>query len=115
MVNEMAPQLMSGRKKQRHPFKIAAGARLRAVRHVLRLSQEALAAQLHVSRSAYAGYEQGERLVDPEVVVRLNRLYGITTDWIYRGSLAGLPDDLRAALAEYLSAHPETLEIPQSV
>ncbi|HFD16880.1 MAG TPA: XRE family transcriptional regulator [Rhodospirillales bacterium] len=106
-VNQPTAPRMPRAKKSTHPFKAAVGQRLAAVRQALGLSQDALAAQLGVSRSAYAGYEQGLRLVSPQVVVRLNRLYGVTTDWIYRGSLSGLPEELRHSLAAFIADHPD--------
>ena len=79
---------------------IATGARIALVRHALGLSQEALAAQLAIGRSAVANWEKGTREADVGRMTRLCELYGVTLDYIYRGSLVGLPHELYRAIEE---------------
>ena len=44
------------------------------------MSQEDLAERLHVSRQTISKWETGQSAPDPETVVQLARLFGITTD-----------------------------------
>ena len=46
------------------------------------LSQEALAAQLGISRQAVSRWETGEATPDTDKVVQLSRLFGVTTDYL---------------------------------
>lgn len=73
-----------------------AGLRLRAAREVIGLTQEQLAKQLGIGRTALANWEGG-RLPDVRAMVRLLSDFGISLEWIYAGSLARVPyDDARA-------------------
>ena len=72
----------------------ATGRRLAAVRLALGLQQEALAARLGVSRSALANWENGGRLADVLAMLRLRERYNVPLDYIYAGSMYGLPFDL---------------------
>lgn len=64
------------------PVNILVPQRIRLLREHHSLSQETVSDLLSVSRPAYAFYEKGKynmRLVD---LVRLARLYGVTTDYL---------------------------------
>ena len=46
------------------------------------MSQEALAAELNISRQAVSRWETGEATPDTDKVVQLSRLFGVTTDYL---------------------------------
>lgn len=48
-------------------------------------TQAALAKRLYISASAVGMYEQGRRLPSLELVVRLAREFGVTTDYLLTG------------------------------
>lgn len=78
----------------------AVGARLKRTREALpgSPSQYELAAKLNVSRTTWSNWEQGEKLPDPVVMVRLKERFGVTLDWIYSGDARGLPHELAETL-----------------
>lgn len=80
------------------------GARIAALRHTRRWSQQELAKKLGVSASAVGMYEQGRREPDCETLVALARLFGVSTDYLLTGRThaADLPQ-LRAAYAAALT------------
>ena len=49
------------------------------------MSQEDLAEQLHVSRQTISKWETGQSAPDPDTVVQLARLFGVTTDCLLCG------------------------------
>ncbi len=61
------------------------------------MSQEALAAELNISRQAVSRWETGEATPDTDKVVQLSRLFGVTTDYL-------LLDEIEAAAAPQTSA-----------
>jgi transcriptional regulator with XRE-family HTH domain len=69
---------------------LVVGRRLRATRVALSLTQEQLAAEIGVSRTALANWELGSALPDVLAMGRLSDRYGATLDWIYRGDMSGL-------------------------
>ena len=69
------------------------------------MSQEDLAERLHVSRQTVSKWETGQSAPDPETVVQLARLFGITTDQL-------LTEDPESPHPE---ASPSSAETPQPV
>lgn len=61
------------------------------------MSQEALAAELNISRQAVSRWETGEATPDTDKVVQLSRLFGVTTDYL-------LLDEIEASAAPQTSA-----------
>lgn len=60
-------------------------------------SQEAVAQDLHMTRSAYSSYETGRRTPPPEVLLLLARYFQTTTDYLLGGTdESGLPPVLDA-------------------
>ena len=49
------------------------------------ISQSELAALLRISPSTVGMYEQGRRLPSLSMVVRLSRVFGVTTDYLLTG------------------------------
>lgn len=82
-------------------MKEQAGLRLKAARLALDVPRaDAFAAILGVSATAYGNYETGERLADAAMLVRLLEKSGIGPDWVYAGSLAGVPFELAQLLRD---------------
>ena len=67
------------------------GARLKAARLALGLSQKELYVSLGVKAAAWNHWETGKRMPDPVVMFKLFQLHGITLEWIYGGDPRGLP------------------------
>jgi len=62
------------------------GARIAALRRQAGLSQAELARHLSCSASAVGMYEQGRREPPSDLLVRLSRLFGVSTDYLLTGS-----------------------------
>ncbi len=58
------------------------GDRLRKLRKQLDMTQEQVAKNLNIVRSTYAYYETGKTCPDFNTVVRLARLFNVTTDFL---------------------------------
>lgn len=79
--------------------------RLASTREALDLTQEELAEQLGVSRSALGNWETGRNLPDVAAMDRFAERHRITLDWIYRGDPSALPRNLaRKLLGESTSS-----------
>ncbi|MCD7859372.1 MAG: helix-turn-helix domain-containing protein [Firmicutes bacterium] len=76
------------------------GARIAALRRREGWSQQGLAQRLDVSPSAVGMYEQGRREPPLELVVRLSELFGVTTDYLLKGSVRA-PEDAAAAAQSF--------------
>ena len=61
------------------------GDRIALLRRGRKWSQTELAKRLHISASAVGMYEQGRRLPSLSMVVRLSRVFGVTTDYLLTG------------------------------
>lgn len=78
------------------------GARLRATRRALGLSQRDAAKAAGVSEQRWSNWERGEHLLDVGAAMRFADRFRLTLDWLYRGDPAGLP----FGLAERLLSPP---------
>lgn len=56
--------------------------RLKSLRSKTAYSQEDVAKLIGSTRTTYAGYEQGKREPDNETLIRMARLFGVTTDYL---------------------------------
>ncbi len=65
------------------------------------MSQEALAAQLNISRQAVSRWETGEAVPDTEKIIQLSRLFHVSTDYL-------LLDEVEVPLAEERAAGVQT-------
>ena len=77
------------------------GRRLKATREVLGYCtatefRELLGIE---SKAAWSYWETGEREIPTEIAIKICDKWDITLDWIYRGKLAGLRQDLQYQLA----------------
>lgn len=68
------------------------GEKLQALRKARGWSQEELATQINVSRQALSKWESGASVPDTENVVALSRLFGVSTDYLWRDHSAGRAD-----------------------
>jgi len=78
------------------------GARLRAIREVLGLTQEEVAEVAGVGLTTISGWEGGRNKIDLVKLAKLADSLGFTTDWIARGDLGGLRFDLAQKLQQKL-------------
>ena len=65
------------------------GIRIAVLRIEKGLSQAELARRLCISASAVGMYEQGRRMTSLDLVVRLAREFGVTTDYLLIGETPG--------------------------
>lgn len=79
------------------------GARLRAARLALGLTQKDLYEPLGVKAATWNHWESGKRLPDPLVMAKLKEMHGITMDWIYAGDASSLPFSLAKAVLKAAS------------
>ena len=56
--------------------------RLKDLREDGNITQAALAAYLHIKQNTYSQYENGQRQLPLELLIRLARYYGVSTDYI---------------------------------
>lgn len=76
------------------------GLRLRAAREAIDdLDQKPAAISVNVAPNTWNQWENGKRPADPFAMARFCNQYGVTMDWIYRGSMVGLPASLRQKVA----------------
>ncbi len=81
--------------RDRNPGNLkAVGARLRAARLALGLTQKDLYEPLGVKPATWNHWESGKRLPDPLVMAKLKDMLGISMDWIYAGDPSALPFSL---------------------
>lgn len=73
------------------------GARIAALRRQAGMSQAELARQLQCSPSAVGMYEQGRREPPSDLLVRMARLFGVTTDYLLTGSIQAQQDQKQFA------------------
>lgn len=76
------------------------GARIAALRRERKWSQAELADRLQVSTSAVGMYEQDRRQPSAEILVKLARELGVTTDFLLTGQL---PSGEETALGQMLN------------
>lgn len=78
--------------------KSAVAARLRALRKGLGYTQDQMAELVGVSGKAWQNYEMALRWLHPMHATKLCEKTLVTTDWLYRGSVALLPVEVRAMI-----------------
>ena len=89
------------------------GRRLRVARLGLGRSAADMCRELGTTDRAWSQWENGKRLLDVLVAVRLKERYGITLDWLYDGDPARLPPDLAEWARSGAAGEPD-LAAPQS-
>ena len=97
-----------------------AGLRLKAVRLTLGFDrQDTFAAKLGCTTTRYNNWETGARFPAPDAMVRILQLFGIGPDFIYGGSMRGIPNDYSDALEQKCAElgaviHAPTAEWPMT-
>jgi transcriptional regulator with XRE-family HTH domain len=81
----------------RHREQVAA--RLGITMEVLGLKPAPLAAFLGITTSKLGNWLAARNYPDEFLICRFCDRYGVTTDWLYRGNLYGLPAELADSLA----------------
>ena len=81
--------------KRSESWKRQVGQRLRAVRTAAgyRTARE-FAEKLNIEENTLTSWERGERLIEPEDLVAVRELTGVTADYIYYDDPSGLPPEL---------------------
>ena len=69
------------------------GQRIAALRRDAKMSQAELARQLQVSPSAVGMYEQGRREPSADTLVKLSRIFQVSTDYLLTGRAAQSQDE----------------------
>lgn len=88
---------------QPHSAKLV-GARFRAVRQILGLTQDAMAKYQETSRAQISQWETGAQRVPFPAAIRLKVDYGVTLDFLYAGDLASVKPDLAIELQRLLAS-----------
>lgn len=83
------------------------GRRLRSAIESLGMSQAQVAREMAVSSQKLNNWLRGDNYPDEWFVYRFCTRYGITTDWLYRGVVAGVPQALAGALFAAAEAERE--------
>ncbi|MFV0393274.1 MAG: helix-turn-helix domain-containing protein, partial [Coprobacillaceae bacterium] len=65
------------------------GIKLQTLRKEKRMSQEALAEQLGVSRQAVSKWETGEGYPEMDTIIMISNLFGVTLDYLMKGNTEG--------------------------
>src|SRR4051794_2454235 len=78
----------------------ATGNRLRVTREALGLSQAEICRQTGIRPAAWNNAETGDNRLKIENVLILCRRYGLTTDWLLRGDIRGIPGEFAKKIAE---------------
>ncbi|MFI3206551.1 MAG: helix-turn-helix transcriptional regulator [Clostridia bacterium] len=66
-------------------FELEFGKRIRKLRLYRNLTQQKVADYLHITRSAYSYYESGKTEPNLKTLLRLSKLYGVSTDLLLTG------------------------------
>ncbi len=82
--------------------------RLRTTRLALKLTQARLCRLARINPQAWNHAETGKARIGLDSAIRLCEQTGLTLDWIYRGVRAGLPLEIREAIAAAEGARPSS-------
>lgn len=77
---------------------IGMGRRLRQFRIFLGLNQADFGKLMDVGQNTLSSWESGKCMIQPRALIRLNKLHGLSMDWIYLGDPSGLPHRLAHAI-----------------
>ena len=81
------------------------GERLRVTRLAVRLRQADMARALEIKKSTYAMQEAGANMLPPKTALRLCALFDVTMDWLYRGRLDAMPQEMREKVRKVLASN----------
>ncbi|HMO73136.1 MAG TPA: helix-turn-helix transcriptional regulator [Paracoccaceae bacterium] len=99
MKKMIAAALLSS---EMHPDRV--GERITALRMTLHLSKAQFADGIELDRSTLGKVEKGTKGLDIVVGARIAELYGVGLDFLYRGELSDVPEDMRIAIRNQLHA-----------
>lgn len=85
-------------------LQIEMGARLRAIREVLDLTQAGLGEIMGIGATTIASWESGRNQIDIVKLSRAAKHCGFSTDWVALGDFSGLRFDLATKLQAYMRA-----------
>lgn len=77
---------------------IEIGARLKALRLALGMSQVEFYTLAGIAQNAYSQYESGERLLTLPQAIKIREKFGVTLDWLFQGDVSGMPHALAAKI-----------------
>jgi len=81
----------------------AVGRRLAALREYHEMIPAHFADSVSIDRTSYGRIERGEKPLKAEMAYRIAERYGVSMDFLYRGRLTELPDNLADALTKNLT------------
>lgn len=88
-----------GMPKKRTPMSEAVGRRLKALRLAKGYDKiRHFAEDLDVNEDRYDKWEKGKALIPADEALKLKRKFGITSDWLYFGDEAALPNNVHSEL-----------------
>lgn len=79
--------------------------RLERIREALEINKKDIAAALGISSSQWTHYITGQNLIPMHTAIRLCKLAGVTTDYIYRDTFRSVVDP---EMASQLAKAPQT-------
>lgn len=106
-MNNRKPSVIKApsRASEIHPTRVAP--RLRALREAVGLGPSEFADSVGIDRSSYTKIEKGEKPLHQYMAYDIAVLYGVTMEYIYRGSTTDrdLPDKYAQAIRHSLLGH----------
>lgn len=97
--------IAQGKQPRTQTMRDKLGDRLRWAREIVAESQSDICRRLDgIDTSTWNRWEKGTRYPDPVVMVKLCDLFGLTMDYLYRGDLRGVREDVALRPAAY---HPK--------
>ncbi len=100
--------MAQGKRPRARDIMADVGKRLRWAREVVADSQASLCRDLGgLDPTAWNRWERGNRYPDPIALIRFCDTFGLTMDYLYRGDLRGVREDVAFRLAAY---HPELVD-----
>lgn len=83
------------------------GLRIKSTRMEKGLSQAELAAKIRGTTKTVSDIENGKKEVTPRMALRLEKAFGVGSDWILYGDERNKECPVGDAMVEYLKNHPE--------
>lgn len=96
----IAPSILAGHDLAMAKRYAQIGKRLEQLRKVLGISQAELCRQIKCQPNRWNQYKSGERRITLPIAIRLADSYGASLDWIYRGEVRTLTQEMFAKLQQ---------------
>ncbi len=84
-----------------HPTEV--GARLKSLREYRQKNQKEFAEAVDIDPTSYGRIEKGLKPLKADMAYRIAERWGVSMDFLYRGRLTELPDDLANQLMKRLT------------